>query len=103
MHTYFMKNWGGYLKDNYGCLDKMTKSDLCEAYEVAKTLKEIFKADKEYNEVVKLERMNDNADRKIELETDIEDIIKMIDGVYKTSDAETKTMMKELLMEIISS
>lgn len=103
MHTYFMENWGCYLKNNYGCLDKMTKADLCEAYEVAKTLKEIFKADKEYNEVVKLERMNDNAENKIELETDIEDVIKMIDGVYKSSNVETKTMIKDLLMDIISS
>lgn len=91
MHTHFMKCYGDFLKEHYSDLSKMNKSELCEAKEIACVMKEIFKADKEYNIVKAMEEHDDFSSVKMDWD---EFVIRFRD-YYSSADKDEKIKIKQ--------
>jgi len=96
MHTHFMEHYGDYLKSHYSDLDKMSQRDLCEAKMIAKTMKEIFEADKIYNIIKGMEEGHNQN----EMEWD--EFYERFSMMYKNADATEKTTMKAEIMKLLS-
>lgn len=99
MHNCFMENWGNYLKSNYSDLSKMTKADLCEAEMIARAMKEIFKADKEYNIIEAMENAKD-GEANIQTEMGWDEFATRFKDMYDKADAGTKIVMKTQIQKI---
>jgi len=97
MHKEFMDAYGGYLKKHYTDLDNMSCTQLREARMIAEVMKEIFKADKEYN-IVKVMEEHDQSDIDMNWDEFFVRFVKM----YEDADAPTKTTMRTEIMKIIS-
>lgn len=89
MHDHFMKHYGCYLKEHYSDLENMTKSDLCEAKEIAKTMKAIFDADTQYNIVKSMEEHDDS-----DIEMTWDEFESRFRKMYNEADPNMRNTMK---------
>ena len=97
MHTEFMESYGGYLKDKYRDLDKMSKADLCEAKDIACVMKAIFEADKEYHII---EAMEEGSLDNIELT--MNELLPRLQRMYEEADSTEKTSIKAAIDKIFT-
>ena len=96
MHTFFMQQYGDYLKEHYGDLEKMTTKDLCEAKQIACVMKEIFEADKEYN-IVKAMEEGDRSSMSMQWD----EFFTRFKQMYSNADKGEKVKMKQEIVNLL--